>query len=205
MSLNQLKPGRAFVCLGSQAAGKGLEPALLSGSAAGARLGSICPSGLGMVLWQDGIPVQGALSRGWEPVPRPCACGENLTGTAEACCVQAVVRQCQEKTGTVALLGAVSAHWCGAGMLVSWKSWITAPGALWRWGRGAQPGSELLVLSAGLTGRGVWLLTAPGTQQSAPDGNAGEIHVYCQQRAMLGSCTEPRAFGPYICVVPGFR
>lgn len=196
------------MCLGSQAAGKGLEPALLSGSAAGAAgLGSICPSGLGMVLWQDGIPVQGALSRGWEPVPRPCACGGNLTGTAEACCVQAVVRQCQEKTGTVALLGAVSAHWCGAGMLVSWKSWITAPGALWRWGRGAQPGSELLVLvlSAGLTGRGVWLLTAPGTQQSAPDGNAGEIHVYCQQRAMLGSCTEPRAFGPYICVVPGFR
>lgn len=48
------------------------------------------------------------------------------------------MRQCQEKTGTVALLGAVSAHWRGAGTLAGslagWKSWKTAPGALWGWG-----------------------------------------------------------------------
>lgn len=106
-----------------------------------AGLGSISPSGLGIALRQDGIPMAGcAVTMGGSLSPGPMFVGENFIGIAEVCCVQAVVCQCQEKTGTVALLGAVSAHWCGAGMLVSWKSWITVPGTLWRWGRGPQPG-----------------------------------------------------------------
>lgn len=123
MSLTHLEPGRAFVCLVPQAAGKGLCSWVSSWWWQGWSQPAL--PGHGPVAGCAGT-MAGSLS------PGPTFVGVNFTSSAEACCVEAVVRQCQEKTGTVALLGAVSAHWCGAGMLVSWKSWITAPGALWR-------------------------------------------------------------------------
>lgn len=125
---------------GQQLVAAGLEPACPAW-AASAPLGWEWPRGRMASPWQDGIPMAGcAVTMGGILSPGPMFVGENFIGIAEVCCVQAVVCQCQEKTGTVALLGAVSAHWCGAGMLVSWKSWITVPGTLWRWGRGPQPG-----------------------------------------------------------------
>lgn len=99
-------------------------------------LGSTTPVGWEWPCGRMGVlsPLVGACPQA------PCLWGNISWALLRRVCVPAVVRQCQEKTGTVALLGAVSAHWCGAGTLASWKSWKTAPGALWRWGRGAQPG-----------------------------------------------------------------
>lgn len=113
---------------GQQLVAAGLEPACPAWAAS-------APPGWEWPCSRMASPWQGVLSL-WVGACPPAPCLWGKISSALLCCVQAVVCQCQEKTGTVALLGAVSAHWCGAGMLVSWKSWITAPGTLWRWGRG---------------------------------------------------------------------
>lgn len=138
-------------CGGQQPATPGLESACPAW-AVSAPLGWEWPGGGTAVrirasLWW------GVLSQRWRAeLCRACPRAPGLRAkksidVAEAC-VQAVVCQCQEKTGTVALLGAVSVHWCGAGMLAGWK---TAPGALWRWGRGAQPGLWVAYPSTGVS------------------------------------------------------
>lgn len=212
MSLNQLKSGRAFVCLVPQAAGKGLYSQLCSwgsaagGGRAGASLGTISPSGLATVLWQDGIPIAGCavtMGRSLSPGPtfvgeishqhcRGVLCsgscapvpGENWDSCTSGCCLSALVwswHACQlEKLD--------NCSWCPLEMGKGSPAWVLS-----------------CLPSAGLIYCGVWLLTAQVIQQSAPGGNAEEIRVYCQQIPMLGSCRESRAFLPYICVVPGLR
>lgn len=215
MSLNQLEPGpgRVFILSVLQAARRVYhsQPSLVGPVAGGPRAGASLPC-LGWehpsvsVAWCAVTIVEGKAG----PVPVPLVREGKFTGITEACCVCAVVYQRQEKTGTVALLGAVSAHWCGAGMLAGslagWKSWKTAPGVLWRWGRGAQPRLWVAYPSAGLL-PGWPLCLAP-----CSPGNASspfktemqeEIHVYCQQIAMLGTLRESKAFGAYVCIVLG--
>ena len=120
------------------------------------------------------------------------------------------MRQCQEKTGTVALLGAVSAHWRGAGVLAgSLVGWKTAPGALWRWERRGQPGLWVAYPSAGLLPG--WLLClapcSPGNA-SVPSvclrRKSRKKFVFTVSKSPRLVPRESRALGAYVCIVPGF-
>lgn len=142
---------------------------------------------------------QGVLSpwrgqSGTDPVPE----APGLSGGGNSLVLlRLVVCQWQEKTGTVALLGAVSAHWRGAdmlaGSLAGWKSWKTAPGALWGQGRGAQPG-----LGAACRGSGLSPSRPLCVTPCKPD-NAG-VPTVCSRR----KCREKFMFtvSKFPCLVP---